>query len=645
MKKKLVGFIYLLLLTGFCLAQIQHVDLVNYKNKYPNRSRISIKNITTVVIDFNKKDSIDIVTTHQSENIYIDKHANHFSEGSVRDSYFQRLEKIEAMSLIPSSTTKYKTYKVSDYEDEQIIDNSIFFDDISQRTYHYPNLREGAKTKLTYVTRSNFPQLISPFYFGDFTNSEYQEYTVKHHKDIVLDFRLFNGCDTLSTYSKSTEKNYIVNTWVVRDQEPFKDEYNAPSFGSSAPHVYPIIQSYTIDGKQTDLLNGLDGLHDWYTMLLKRTDLTVSPELKSTIDSIQSNSTNTLETVASIFNWVQHNVKYVAYEDGLGGFIPRPPTTVFDRKFGDCKDMAVLQQTMLAEAGIKAHVAWIGTRHKNYTYEQLPSPGCDNHMIAAYKSPEEKWYFLDATGTYTPFGHPSEFIQGKEALVHIDDDNYEIIEVEKVDARRNLSQDNVTITIDDLDIHGTGVATFEGYPLTGLKYALLDADSIKRFDIMRTVLEKGNNRFFLTLGEQKLDKHSKKGEFSYDFEAKDYLKSYKNELYVNLNLTDKLSSSKFETDRKLPYELDHYSNYDYHFNLQLKDEYTVMGLPESNKYVADDWGYEITYLHSKEDNSIDYRLKISIETLLIEPDKFDDWNMFIKQLNKNYRQVITLSKN
>src|SRR5690606_41037728 len=96
------------------------------------------------------------------------------------------------------------------------------------------------------------------------------------------------------------------------------------------------------------------------------------------------------------------------------GFIPREADKVFERKFGDCKDMTSIITEMAKYVNVpNVNFTWIGTRELPYTYQQLPTPAVDNHMIATYIKDGKKIY-LDATDANVPFGMPSGFIQGKE---------------------------------------------------------------------------------------------------------------------------------------------------------------------------------------------------------------------------------------
>jgi hypothetical protein len=123
-----------------------------------------------------------------------------------------------------------------------------------------------------------------------------------------------------------------------------------------------------------------------------------------------------------IYNWVQKNIKYVAFEQGMEGFVPREANLVCNRRFGDCKDMSSILTVMLNTAGVPAYYTWIGTRHLPYRYAETPLPLVDNHMISTIKL-NDKFIFLDGTDNNCVFGMPSEHIQGKEALLAMGEKN------------------------------------------------------------------------------------------------------------------------------------------------------------------------------------------------------------------------------
>ena len=196
----------------------------------------------------------------------------------------------------------------------------------------------------------------------------------------------------------------------------------------------------------------------------------------------------------AIFNWVQDKIKYVAFEDGLGGFIPRSGNKVCSRRFGDCKDMASIITKMMEYASIEGHLTWIGSRDIPYTYTELPTPNVDNHMIAAYKHNGE-YIFLDATDEFVKFGRPSAFTQGKEALIRLSQDEYEIIEVPTMPAESNARNLQVELEISESEIKGNGKLSLTGYVKTNNRRSFQNLDKEEEEQILDYYLELGSNKF------------------------------------------------------------------------------------------------------------------------------------------------------
>jgi transglutaminase-like putative cysteine protease len=152
------------------------------------------------------------------------------------------------------------------------------------------------------------------------------------------------------------------------------------------PHIIPIITSYKIKDKEAKLLNDVSGLYNWYYSMVK--DINQQPTdkaLVTLVDEITKDNKTDLEKVRSIYYWTQQNIKYIAFEYALGGFIPREANDVFNKKYGDCKDNSSILYEMLKVAGLKGHLTWIGTREIPYSYTDVPTPIVDNHMILSYQ--------------------------------------------------------------------------------------------------------------------------------------------------------------------------------------------------------------------------------------------------------------------
>src|SRR5260370_17286965 len=117
---------------------------------------------------------------------------------------------------------------------------------------------------------------------------------------------------------------------------------------------------------------------------------------------------------------LQHDVRYVAIEVGIGGYQPHPADAIFHNRYGDCKDKVTLLSTMLHEIGIESYYVLVDDR-RGIVIPDVPSPA-GNHVILAIRLPENvpsanlyaivddpklgRLFFFHPTSPYTPFVYP-----------------------------------------------------------------------------------------------------------------------------------------------------------------------------------------------------------------------------------------------
>ena len=131
--------------------------------------------------------------------------------------------------------------------------------------------------------------------------------------------------------------------------------------------------------------------------------------------------------------------------------------------------MTNIMYEMLNHVGIKTYFTWIGSRNKPYSYHDVHTPIVDDHMIATIVI-NDKTIFLDATDNYVPYGMPSAFIQGKEALIGLSDTKYEIVPVPEQPKEKNSTQIETFISFENNTIVASGKRTMKGYEMVDFVY-------------------------------------------------------------------------------------------------------------------------------------------------------------------------------
>jgi hypothetical protein len=611
-----------------------------YKNQYSDSRKVRLNQATTITIKIIKGE-LDIRQEFLEEDLYLNESATYNSKSSIKFSSFFELEKIRASSF-SFEGNKYKEFKVEKFIEKDDLDQS-FYDDNKVLSFIYPNLKKGAKSKLEYSQKVKNPRFISPFYFGEYFPIINNKITIIADKEVSLDFREFNIDNKKIKFSKEEKGRRIIYKWELKNEDEYEFEENSPNYKNILPHIVPIITSYKVKGKKQKILGEISDLYKWYYSLVKNVNKDEpNKELVSLVNKITSGKDNDLEKVKAIYYWTQKNIKYIAFEYALGGFIPRESNDVFKKKYGDCKDNSSILFKMLEIAGIKGNLTWIGTRSIPYTYKDVPTPIVDNHMILSYES-NGRTYFLDATGRYIKFGLPTSFIQGKEALVSYGD-KFKIKKVPIIEAKDNSIIDSTKIKFENKYIVGNSKTVISGYPKIDYFHDLEDENSLSKLkEFYNTKLKKGNNKFLIR-DFKETNKFSYDENFiiDYNFKVSDYFKKLGDEIYINLNLNKELSKFKVDKKRKNEIEFDHKKYYKFHTVLEIPNNFQVDYLPEnvsiSNKLVNCD----ITY--QKKGNQIIYNHSIELNFLNLNLEEQKEINAYIKKIERNYKEIIILKK-
>ena len=350
------------------------------------------------------------------------------------------------------------------------------------------------------------------------------------------------------------------------------------------------------------------------------------------------------EKAEAIFNWVQNNITYVAFEDGLGGFIPRSASSVCDKRYGDCKDMANLLYEMLNHIGIESYRTWIGTRDRPYSYWEVPTPMVDNHMITTVII-ENDTIFLDATDSYVPYGMPSAFTQTKEALLGIDKDSFKIIKVPVQDMDKSVSEVNSIITIENNLVKVDETRFLTGYEKVEFisDYTYKKGDKTEE-EYLNTTLALGNNKTnYINITKDNFNNKNTPLVLKYNLNIDSYAKSVANKTFINLDIDRTLSQSKIDIeDRKFSKKIDHKFKKKFVTTFIIPEGYKAGDIPEELTYDNEKFGFKISY--SKEGNIITQHKLIYVNTLSVDNSEFETWNDFIQSLTRAYKKSITIER-
>lgn len=629
--------IFLLFISWSLISQ----DLEKYKKQYPNDDIVRLQQETIINIKLNNGE----FTIHKEvfeEDLYLNNSANYNSKRSISYSTFFNLDKIEASSF-SKQDGKYVENKVVDFNEKNNLNDS-FYDDSKEVGFIYPKLAKGSKTniKLTYNIKN--PRFLSAFYFGDFYPIINNKVTIIADKNIEFTFKPFqlNNGAKITFKKKKRGENYVY-TWSTKKTEKFEIESNAPNYKTILPHIIPIITSYQQDGKTKKLLDGVEGLYSWYYSLVENINKEeTDPALTTLVEELTREKESDIEKVKAIYYWTQQNIKYIAFEYALGGFIPREANEVFQKKYGDCKDNSSILFKMLEIAGLQGNLTWIGTRKIPYTYEEVPTPAVDNHMILSYEN-KNNTYYLDATGRYIQIEYPSSFIQGKEALI-ANGNNFKVKKIPVVPAHLNKVVDTTYIQISNRDIIGTSNSTFSGYIKNNLFYNL--ENTRKEADVKELYNKrflKGSNKFLIkSYKEENKFSYDKDFSVSYNFSIQNYVQNIGSEIFINPHFNKIVSSVKTKEDRKYDIEFEYKRQFSHTNIIEIPDGYEVSYIPTSVSFTNDLISVNLSY--STDKNKIVCKQNVVFNFIKLNKEQQQKVNTFVEKTEKASKEIIILKK-
>jgi len=176
-----------------------------------------------------------------------------------------------------------------------------------------------------------------------------------------------------------------------------------------------------------------------------------------------------LEKIRAVYGWVVKKIRYVPWEFGVHGFKPYRATQVFERRFGDCKDTALLISTMLGMIDIECYPALIASSSSRPEEDfSLPLMSHFNHCIVYVPAaPGHGEIWLDGTASersMTPL-MPSD----ADALAAvIRPDGAELLRPPKAKAAEHVTSEKIVVRLalsargGGMGVHGEALAEVEG---------------------------------------------------------------------------------------------------------------------------------------------------------------------------------------
>ena len=452
---------------------------------------------------------------------------------------------------------------------------------------------------------------------------------------------------------KATEGAGNVSQWAVSDVKGIRHEPDMPPWRGVAGQM--VVSFFPAGGtsRKNEFANW-GSMGSWLGDLYSG-QMDASEPIKQEVSSLVAGKTTLLLKMQAIAAFVQHDIRYVAIELGIGGWQPHAAPDVFSHRYGDCKDKATLMRTMLREIGVDSYQVSINTERGAVTRE-APAHNGFNHVILAIKLPDDMKdpsliavmqhpkfgtiLFFDPTSDLTPFGQIRGRLQANYGLL-VTPGGGELVELPQQPSAMNSIQRVGKLTLDvngmlQGDVKEVRLGDQAWSERWRLRSVTNNTDRIKPIE---SLLAGSLSSFQITRASLvNVDHTDQPFGFNYTFESGNYAKLAGNLLLVRPRVLGSKSSGILETKepRKFPLEFDGPSRDTDSFDIALPPGYEVDELP-----TPVDVEYSFGSYHSKTEASgqiLHYTRTLEIKELSVPVSKMDE-------LKKFYRMIATDERN
>jgi uncharacterized protein DUF3857/transglutaminase superfamily protein len=566
--------------------------------------------------------------------------------------YFNPQRKIKNLHgwCIPAQGKDYEV-KDKDAVDKSFSDGGILVDDVKYRILEIPAPEPGNIVGYEYEVEDQPFFLQEIWYFQELDPVRESHFSLQLPASWEFKVSWLNHAEV-----GPIEAGNNTWRWTVSDIKDLRREPDMPPMRGVSGQM--IVSFFPPGGRPLNGFAAWEDMGKWYGNLASgRTD--ASAQIKQEVTALTAAKKTSLDKMQALAEFMQHDVRYVGIELGIGSWQPHAAPDVFLHRYGDCKDKATLMRSMLREMGIESHYVVINTRRGAITQE-TPPHNAFNHVITAIKLPDGladpslvatvqhpklgKLLFFDPTDEMTPFGQIKGDLQANYALL-VSSDGGELVQLPQQPSNMNSIERTGRLTLDPMgrlkgevkEVRLGGRAWSERW---ALRAVTKDTDRIKPIE---TLLAGSLSNFHVTRATINNLQHTDRPfGFEYSFESDNYGKNAGNLLLVRPRVLGIKAQGLLETKepRKFPVEFEGPSRDTDTFEITIPPGYAVDDVP-----LPVDADYGFASYHSKTEvkgNVIDYTRTFEVKELSVPVAQAEDLRKFYRIIAGDERNTVVL---
>lgn len=248
---------------------------------------------------------------------------------------------------------------------------------------HLKNIQIGDIIEYAYSIKG-----YNPVFEGHYSCKLYLQFAVPIQKYFVrlitpkrthLQLKYFNEAAQPKLFQSGDNNIYV---WKLTNIPQLLSDINTPLWYDPYPHV--AISDYTSWQSVVEWCMRLFDVNTNNRLVLK----------DKARDMFDHASIDT--TIIQVIRFVQDNIRYLSYSNGLYSYKPQNPIRVLEQRYGDCKDKALLLSELLRAFDIEAFPLFVSSTN-GYTLEDYPpSLSWFDHCVVHFRKNDTS-YYVDPT--------------------------------------------------------------------------------------------------------------------------------------------------------------------------------------------------------------------------------------------------------
>lgn len=548
------------------------------------------------------------------------------------------VKNIEA-TVYDAQGKELKKIKRKDFRDESVISGGTLFSDsryiyLDYTPIQYPFTlvyESEVETSTTAFIPKWFP--IDNYYTSvekSILNVTYPNNLGFKKKEIRL-----SGFDITKTTDTNTQTTYTATNIQAQKREDY-----SPLLSDVFPCVMMGLESFHLEGVDGNATTW-EAFGKWYADKVLLGTTVLPNETKIKIKELVGDEKDPVKKAKIIYDFVQKKSRYVNIAIGIGGWKPMFANDVDRLGYGDCKALTNYTKALLEVVDVPSYNTILyGNAYKMDIESDFVSMQ-GNHMILSIPN-GDKYIWLECTSQDNPFGYQGTFTDDRNVLI-IKPEGGEIV-------RTTIYEDRINTQISK----GNYVLSEEGN-LTGAITIISEGTQYnKKMGIEKlqpTDKDTYYKKYWNNINNLKINKTAflndkERIKFTEDIQisASDYAAITGNKMMFVVDAFNQYTGSiKRIRNRKNSLQIQRgYWNTD-EIEINLPTGFTIDFLP-SNFELKGKFGEYKTEISKTENNKLTYKRSVLINKGEYSSKEYDEYRLFMEQINKNDNAKIILTK-